>query len=62
MKYNNLIRQYLVKYGLSQSDLAKILKVHKSTISRWLNAKELPESRQLELISVIQKAGEQHEQ
>ena len=62
MKNNILVRQYLIKNGLRQSDLAEILKVHKSTISRWLNNKELPESKQLELIKVIQKAGEQREQ
>ena len=62
MKHNILIRQYLIKYGLRQSDLAEILKVHKSTISRWLNKRELTEERQLKLISIIQKEGEKREQ
>ena len=62
MKHNILVRQYLIKYGLRQYDLAEILQVHEATVSKWLNKKELPESKQLELIKVIQKAGEQREQ
>ena len=61
-KHNIIVRQYLVKYGLRQSDLAEIMQVHKSTLSRWLNKKELPKEKQLELISVIQEAGEHNEQ
>ena len=62
MKHNILIRQYLIKYDLRQCDLAEICKVHKSTITRWLNNKELPEEKQIELIRIIQKEGEKHEQ
>lgn len=62
MKHNILIRQYLVKYSLSQKDLAEICKVHEATVSKWLNKKELPKGKQLELIAVIQKAGEKNEQ
>lgn len=62
MKHNILIRQYLIKYGFRQRDLAEILKVHEATVSKWLNKKELPEQKQIELISKIQRAGEQHEQ
>ena len=62
MKHNIIVRQYLIKNGLRQCDLAKICKVHEATISKWLNRQELPEKKQLELISLIQKAGEQHEQ
>lgn len=62
MKNNKIVRQYLIKYELRQCDLAKILNVNKSTITRWLNNDELPESKQLELIKIIQKAGEQREQ
>lgn len=62
MKHNVLVRQYLMKYGLRQYDLAEILRVHEATVSKWLNKSELPEQKQLELISVIQRAGEQREQ
>ena len=62
MKHNILIRQYLLKYGLRQYDLAEIIGVHEATVSKWLNKKELPREKQLELISIIQKAGEQGEQ
>ena len=61
MKHNILVRQYLIKYGLRQQDLAEICKVTEATVSRWLNRKELPERRQLELISIIQKEGEKNE-
>lgn len=61
MKHNILIRQYLIRYGLRQSDLAEICKVHEATISKWLNKKELPEEKQLELIALIQKEGERSE-
>lgn len=62
MKHNTLIRQYLAKYGLRQCDLAEICKVHEATVSKWLNNKELPEEKQIELIRIIQKEGEKHEQ
>ena len=62
MNYNSLIRQCLAKYGLYQCELADLLGINKATLSRWLNKQELPEQKQLELISVIQKAGEQREQ
>ena len=61
MKHNILVRQYLIKYGLRQRDFAEICKVTEATVSRWLNEKELPEERQLELIAIIQKEGERHE-
>ena len=62
MKHNILIRQYLIKYGLRQCDLAEICKVHESTISKWLNKKELPEEKQLEIIDKIQREGNKREQ
>lgn len=61
MKSNNLVRQYLAKYSLSQRDLAEICRVHEATVSKWLNKKELPEQKQLELITIIQRAGENRE-
>lgn len=62
MKHNILIRQYLAKYSLSQKDLAEICRVHEATVSKWLSRKELPEQKQLELISIIQRVGEKREQ
>lgn len=62
MKHNILVRQYLIKYDLRQSDLAKICKVHEATVSKWLNKKELPKEKQAELIAIIQKEGEKREQ
>lgn len=61
-KLNTLVRQYLVKYGFHQYELAEILGVHEATVSKWLNKRELPEQKQLELIAVIQKEGEKREQ
>lgn len=61
MKHNILVRQHLLKCGLRQYDLAEIMGVHEATVSKWLNKKELPEDKQLELVAVIEKAGEQRE-
>lgn len=61
MEHNRLIKQYLVKYGVMQRDLAAALHVHESTVSRWLNKKELSEELQTALISLIRKLAQNKE-
>ena len=42
----NHIKEYRQKLNLSQSDLAKIMKVKQNTISQWENENRLPNIKQ----------------
>jgi len=46
------------RLGLPQTEVGKIARVHRSTVSRWINGKAYPDLVQMEL---LERAGEQHQ-
>lgn len=42
-----ITKRDLKRHGLSQADLARVLKVNRSTVSRWLNQKRTPKSEKI---------------
>lgn len=57
---NKRIRLKLAEYELTQYDLAKLLEVSEMTVYRKLRD-ELPEDEQDRIVSLIEKAGDKHE-
>jgi len=55
----NKIKQYRKKAKLSQSDIAKIMKVKQNTFSQWENDKRIPNARQaIKLAKILETTVE----
>jgi len=55
----NKIKEFRKKNNLSQSDIAKIMKVKQNTISQWENNKRLPNVKQgIELAEILKTTVE----
>jgi len=55
----NKIKEYRKKAKLSQSDIAKIMKVKQNTFSQWENDKRIPNVRQaIKLAKILETTVE----